>query len=60
MGYLWLNIFFAGCSSYNEETDACKSFGISEVLQSVACGFQNVANTVHVATANGIPKKNKQ
>ena len=58
MGYLWL-FFFADCSSYNEETDACKSFGISEVLRSVACGFQNVANTVHVAPANGIPKKQK-
>jgi len=29
------------------------------VLQSVARGFQNVANTLHVATANGIPKEQK-
>ena len=52
-------IFFADCSSYNEDTDACRSFGISEVLQNVARGFQNVANTLHVATANGIPKEQK-
>ena len=60
MGYLWLNDFFADCSSYNEDTDACRSFGISEVLQSVARGFQNVASTLHVATANGIPKEQKK
>ena len=62
MKYLWLNDVFAFCSAYNEEIDACGSFGISKVLQRVAIAFQNVAKTVQVATANGIPKeqKNKQ
>ena len=59
-GLLMIKWFFADCSSYNEDTDACRSFGISEVLQSVARGFQNVANALHVATANGIPKEQKK
>ena len=59
MKYLWLNDVFAFCSAYNEEIDACRSVGISKVLQRVAIVFQNVANTVQVAPANGIPKEQK-
>ena len=40
------------------EIDACRSFGISNVLQSFACDFQNVANTLQVVTVSGIQKNN--
>ena len=58
-GLPMIKLCFSYCSAYNEEIDACRSFGISKVLQSVACDFQNVANTLQVlvVTVSGIEKE---
>ena len=49
-GLPMIKLCFSYCSAYNEEIDACRSFGISKVLQSVACDFESVANTLQVVT----------